>query len=54
MEGQLLPSASACVSTPTISRNVKAMAGLGVLRLERHGITVKCFLADTGQEPPAK
>ena len=47
-------AAAAGVSTPTISRNVKAMAGLGVLRLERHGITVKCFLAGPKPEPPAK
>ena len=33
------------VSTPTISRNMKRMAEMGVVRLERHGITVRCYLA---------
>lgn len=33
------------VSTPTISRNMRRMAEMGVVRLERRGITVRCFLA---------
>ena len=40
------------VSTPTISRNVKRMAGMGVVRLERRGITTRCYIADGSREPP--
>ena len=32
------------VSTPTVSRNMKRMAELGVVRLERRGITVRCYI----------
>jgi predicted transcriptional regulator len=34
------------ISTPTVSRNLKRMAGMGVVRLERRGITVRCFLPE--------
>ncbi len=38
------------VPYPTVSRYVNKMATSGVLRLERHGITVKCYVANDGAE----
>jgi len=38
------------ISTPTVSRNMKRMAELGVVRLERHGITIRCYITDGPRE----
>ncbi len=33
-------------SYPTVHRHINRMAKMGVLRLERHGMTVKCYIAN--------
>jgi len=38
----------------TIHRQVQRMAGLGVLRLERSGLAVKCYLTENGNENSRK
>jgi predicted transcriptional regulator len=38
------------ISTPTVSRNMKRMAEMGVVRLERRGITVRCFVAELKEQ----
>ncbi len=40
------------VPYPTVSRYVNKMAAAGVLRLERQGISVRCFVGNGGAENP--
>jgi len=34
----------------TIQRQVKRMAGMGIIRLERNGLATKCYLTENGHE----
>jgi predicted transcriptional regulator len=40
-------------SYPTVHRHINRMAGMGMLRLERHGMTVRCYIAN-GQTDEVK